>query len=283
MKALTQTSFWARHKKLKWFLRILGAIVALIIIIFCLSKQFANVSENNLPKFIRANIIDPNFVTSLSKFRSIAGHSNPGWPEKCRSMKHYINTYDPTKTYKQITEADRAIMPTNDSSIDIFSPVDGRLSKSPTGEGDDQLNISVDGQRGFGIRFEHVHLDPSIGKFNAKVTAGQKIATIWNGQNFDLSIYYHYYKGDELFSYFQVMPDNIFSAWQTVGATSRDEFVFTKEYRDAHPTTCDNSRPGTPNFLDASGKVTENWNPENFVHLTPDYQQLNQGVDNKKK
>lgn len=257
---------------------IIGILIILAAMIFVSSKEFTNVSEDNLPKFIKANVLDPALVTSVSKFRSGAGHSNPGWPETCRSMKHYVTVYDPSKSVKDLgtdpNNSVRSQTPGVKYAIDIYSPVDGRLSKSGTGEGDDQLNISVDGQRGFSIRLEHVHLNSDIGKFNAKVSAGQKIATVWNNQNFDLSVYYHYIKGDELFSYFEVLPDNLFSAWQTVGATSPDEFIFTKEYRDAHPLACDNSRKGTPNFIDSKGNITENWTQENFVTLKPSYQDL---------
>ncbi len=262
---------------LKWALTVVVLIIIGAGVIFVTTKQFSNVSEDNLPRFIQANVVDPNLVTSISKFRSGAGHSNPGWPETCRSMKHYITVYDPAKLVQQ--NFDRNNAPSSNYAIDIFSPVDGRLSKTGTGEGDDQLNISVSSNPGYSIRFEHVHLLSSIGSFNAHVTAGEKIATVWNTQNFDLSVYYHYYKGDELFSYFEVMPDNIFAAWQIQGTTNPNEFVFTRQYRDAHPLTCLNDRKGTPSFSDANGNVTENWIPENFVHLKPDYDPQN---NNKK-
>ncbi|HSX41882.1 MAG TPA: hypothetical protein VLE93_00860 [Candidatus Saccharimonadales bacterium] len=255
----------------KWLLVSVGILLVIAAVIFGLTKQFVTVSENNLPKFIQANAVDPSVVTTVSKFRSTAGHSNPGWPESCRSMKHYITVYDPAKTGQQITMSLRGQTPTADAAITIFSPVSGRISKQGTGEGDDQLNISVDGYRGWSIRFEHVHLLPTISRFNAHVSAGEPIATVWNVQNFDLSVFYHYYRGDELFSYFEVLPPNLFAAWQAQGATTTDEFVFTKAYRDAHPATCLNDRKGTPSFADPSGQVTENWVPENFVRLKPDY------------
>lgn len=250
---------------IKWVLYSICAIIIVVIVLFLLSKQFTNVSENNLPKFIKANVVDAALVTSVSKFRSGAGHSNPGWPETCRSMKHYITVFDPSK--KVMQNFDRNSAPPSDYAVDIYSPVDGRLSKSGTGEGDDQLNIGVDNERGFSIRLEHVHLNPGMSSVNTKVRAGQKIATVWNNQNFDLSVYYHYYKGDELFSYFEVLPDNLFAAWQTQGATNPNEFIFTKEYRDAHPLTCLNDRTGTPSFAGPDGKPTENWTAENIVYL----------------
>ena len=181
----------------------------------------------------------------------------------------YVTVYDPAKQVQ--ADFPRNEAPSAGYAIDIYSPVDGRLGKSGTGEGDDQLNISVDGYAGFSIRLEHVHLDPSIGTMNARVTAGEKIATVWNSQNFDVSVYYHYFRGDELFSYFEVLPDSLFAAWQAEGAANPAEFVFTREYRDAHPLACDHSRALTPNFLDPAGNVTENWNPENFVQLKPNY------------
>jgi hypothetical protein len=268
------------NRWLKWTLIVLGALVLIVVIIFLRTRKFTNVAENNLPKFIQTNVVDPSLVTEISKFRSTAGHSNPGWPETCRSMKHYITVYNPAKQVQK--DLNRSETPPANYAIDVFSPVDGRLSKSATGEGDDQLNIGVDGQRGWSIRLEHVHLLPSIGTMNTKVTAGEKIAIVWNNQNFDLSVKYQYYRGDELFSYFEVLPDNLFATWQAAGATTTSEFIFTKEYRDAHPGTCLNDRKGTPSFSDANGNVTENWNPENFVQLKPNYQSDSQGIDPKK-
>lgn len=252
----------------KWTLRGLGALAMIVLAFFAFTKKLTNVSEDDLPPFIQANVIDPKLVASVSKFRSGAGHSNPGWPETCRSMKHYVNTYDPNRPFIIDTrKLDRTQTPSSEYALDIISPVDGRLTKSDTGEGDDQLNISVDGHRGFSIRFEHVHLDPGIRSFSAKVKAGQKIATVWNGQNFDLSVFYHYWRGDKLFSYFQVLPDDLFAAWQAQGATRRDDFIFTRDYRDAHPLECLNDRRGTPSFAGPDGQPTENWTDENFVRL----------------
>jgi len=261
--------YWLKHRWFRLVSSILGGMIFLILIIFCISVKFNNVSEQNLPKLIKANVVDPSLVTQISKFRSGAGHSNPGWPETCRSMKHYVTVYDPNKKVQQ--NFDRSQTPAPDYAIEVFSPVDGKLSKSPTGEGDDQLNITVDSAPGFSIRLEHVHLDSALGTTNIKVTAGEKIATVWNTQNFDVSVYYHYFRGDELFSYFEVLPDSLFAAWQKAGATDVSEFIFTREYRDAHPLVCDKSRPNTPNFLDAAGNITENWDPENFVQLKPNY------------
>ena len=259
------------RKFLKWTFIVFGTVFVIALFIFVTSVQFKNVDENNLPKLIQANVVNPNLVVSVSKFRSGAGHSNPGWPEACRSMKHYITVYDGTKQVQQ--NFDRSTSPSPEFAVPIYSPVTGHLSKSGTGEGDDQLNIGVDGYRGFSIRLEHVHLLPGVGSLNAKVSAGQEIATVWNNQNFDLSVFYSYFRGTELFSYFEVLPDNLFTAWQTQGATNPNEFVFTKAYRDANPLRCANNRPGTPDFLDANGQITENWNPENFVEFKPYYNQ----------
>lgn len=261
-------SFKRIRRRLNQVLIGFGIFMILGITFLIFNRQFTNVNEDDLPTFIQANVIDPKLVASVSKFRSGAGHSNPGWPETCRSMKHYINTYDPNQPVIIDTrKLDRTQTPSSEYALDIISPVDGRLTKSDTGEGDDQLNISVDGHRGFSIRFEHVHLDPSIQPRGAKVKAGQKIATVWNGQNFDLSVFYYYWRGDELFSYFQVLPDDLFAAWQAQGATRRDDFIFTRDYRDAHPLECLNDRRSTPSFA-KNGQPDEGWTDENFVRLS---------------
>jgi hypothetical protein len=255
---------------LKWTLLATLLVGLFLLVAFFVFKKFSTVDENNLPKFIKVNVVDPELITSISKFRSGAGHSNPGWPETCRSMKHYLNTHDQTR--KDSRTIDRFARPPVESAIDIYSPVDGRLYKSGTGEGDDQLNIRVEGHRGYNIRLEHVHLNPDVGGFNARVKAGQKIATIWKGQNFDVSVFYYYYRGDMLFSYFQVLPEDLFIAWQDQGLKKREDVIFTREYRDAHPLTCLNDRHGTPSFAGPDGKPTENWTEENFVYLSGHYE-----------
>lgn len=254
---------------LRWVLLGLVLIVGSGGVLFVTSRQFSLPSENNLPKFIQANVVDPRLVTRVSKFRSGAGHSNPGWPELCRSMKHYFYTYDPTKQFQQ--NFDRTQAPSDSFAIAIYSPVNGRLSKSGTGEGDDQVNISVDGEPGYSIRLEHVHLDAALHTLST-VTAGQKIATVWNGQSFDVSIFYSYIQGDVLYSYFEVLPDSLFAPWQAAGATTESDFILTKEYRDAHPLECLTDRANTPSFA-KDYEHDQTMKNENFVFLNSEREQ----------
>lgn len=93
---------------------------------------------------------------------------------------------------------------------------------------------------GIQIRIDNVLADPSL-KYFSKVKAGQKI-----GQSIgmaEITITYNWLSGDKGFSYYKLLPDNLFADYQKAAgrAISRDDFIITKEYRDAHPLQCEDS------------------------------------------
>ena len=71
---------------------ILGVIfLGVVFLYFHIEHPFFKIpDEKNVPKFITADFIDLSGVTSISKFRSGAGHDYSDSDEKCRSMKHYF-------------------------------------------------------------------------------------------------------------------------------------------------------------------------------------------------
>ena len=187
--------------------------------------------EKNVPKFITADFIDLNRVTTISKFRSGAGHDYSDSDEKCRSMKHYFQPgsripIDPAN-YKPA-----------EPFINIYSPVDGTISAIDD-EGfkvGKQIHIQPSANPEYTIRIFHTY--PVDIKRDSQVKAGQKIGYIGDHQGTDISIETTSNFKSKNFSYFEVMTNSVFDGYKARGVTSRDDFIFSKAYRDAHPFTC---------------------------------------------
>lgn len=238
------------------------------------------VDTANPPKFIQADFIDLSKIYSISKFRSAEGHDFSGNGETCRSMKHYFTpqidvTIKPTKAADGRTIP---LQPDGKTDIDIYSPVDGKIvdiqsERFPVGE---QMYIRPDSAKDFTIRLFHVYKVDGITKGTA-VKAGQKIGVISKDSATDIAV-----EGarDQYVSYFQVMPDNLFAAYQQRGVTSRDDMIISKAYRDAHPIPCNQDKHGDQSF----------YYPEGYDHslddvylsgyIKPDYSSQQQGQHN---
>lgn len=202
----------------------------------------AQVAENNgLSKLIQADFIDLDRIAMISKFRSGSGHDFSKGGETCRSMKHYFAPpYN--RAGDELRSKNNGLPPGPDGKTDIsiFSPVDGKISgvqkeQSLLGE---QIYIEPNSTSKFTIRLFHIYLDSGIKK-GSTLKAGQKIGVIGQYSSTDIAIQESSWsKIGKYYSYFEAMPDNIFSKYEAKGIKSRDELIFTKEYRDANPLEC---------------------------------------------
>ncbi len=238
------------------------------------------VDVNNPPKFIQADFIDLSKIYSISKYRSGQGHDFSGNGETCRSMKHYYHPQEDPSVKMEKAADGRSIPPKPDGvhDINIFSPVDGRIlqiasERMPVGE---QIYIEPTDAKDFTIRLFHVYKDDGI-KEGTELKAGQKIGVISGYSTTDISVE----GGSEQFvSYFQVMPDSVFAAYKKRGATSRNDFIFSREYRDAHPIPCDRGNESNQQFHYPAGydQMADNFYLTGYVK--PDYSQMQQGQHN---
>lgn len=57
--------------------------------------------------------------------------------------------------------------------------------------------------------------------------------------DFDIAVSVRTPGGPRFISYFEIMTDEVFQAYRDRGATTRNQFIITKEERDADPLTCD--------------------------------------------
>lgn len=186
---------------------------------------------------VTSNIIDLDRVFDISKFRSGAGHDySYDSDESCRSMKHYFghaHTYSvdgkPTRT--QATAAE--------PNINIYAPFDGLVINSGGGgaPGNDIHIMSLQHPQ-FYMRFFHVDALSSI-HLGSYVKSGQPVATIGPKDGMDVSIEANSILAPHgvMISMFQVMTDQAFAPYATLGYR-RDDFIISREYRDAHPLQC---------------------------------------------
>lgn len=232
---------------MKKVLRIISVTFVAVLIVFIGAFYFLMgpivfhaPEENNLPKFIRADFIDLSQIYSISKFRSGAGHDFSSVGETCRSMKHY---FTPQKTIESMNyEHEHNNLPkppTKDEFIPIYSPADGEISavgeeQTPIGK---QIEIHPSNAPEFKIRLFHIYLDEGFG-WGSKVKAGEKIGEIGKYQGTDIAVQIRTPKGEVFYSYFEVMPDNIFDNYKKRGIVSKEDVIISREQRDANPLKC---------------------------------------------
>lgn len=238
------------------------------------------INVDNPPQFIQADFIDLSKIYSISKFRSGEGHDFSGNGETCRSMKHYFTPQIDVTIKPQKAADGRTIPPQPDGThdIDIFSPVDGEITditpeRLPVGE---QIYIKPTNAKDFTIRLFHIYKVDGIKK-GVTVKAGQKIGVISKYSATDISVEGGRY---QFVSYFQVMPDGIFAEYQKRGAKSRDDFIFSRAYRDAHPIPCNQDDKGDQAFYYPANYDHEADDFHLSGYIKPDYTKQQEGQHN---
>jgi hypothetical protein len=198
-----------------------------------------DIDANGVPRFVATDYTDITHVESISKFRSASGHSYTDEFETCRSMKHYYGAYEP---YRE------------NNTFPIYSPVDGIISAlSNDGHGasiglnNKQLRIKSDDQPAFTFIVFHCDLISSAVVLGKQVQAGELIghARLYyddldeHAGCFDIAVSVNTPSGVRLISYFETLDDAVFAAYAARGATSREDFIITRDARDADPLECD--------------------------------------------
>lgn len=175
-----------------------------------------------LPRLVEFDYVDPAQIGTVSLFRSSAGHDFPDDFEACRSMKHYFGPDD-------------GVAPEN---MPIRSPVTGRIAGYTQEEFGFSIAIEPDDHAGFWFNLFHVGLDADLVVGQA-VVAGQRLGQHCCTETIsDMAVWMNTPQGMRLVSYFDVMPDSLFSAYQARGVASRAELILSKEQRDAEPLEC---------------------------------------------
>ncbi len=210
-----------------------GKIFAVLLIIgglFFVTYTFYPLPEdiNNPPQFCTADFIELDKINKISKFRSFVGHDYSDSFEHDRSMKHY---FDPISAYGN-----------SNDNITIYSPVDGTVDYL----NDEQHRLTNGEIRGkqIGIKVKNYeeytiiifHLNPfdniSVGTI---LHAGDAIgyADVRENSNTDIAIMRHImFLKTKLYSYFQVITEDVFSKYQARGISSRNDLIKSRELVD---------------------------------------------------
>lgn len=249
--------FLARH-----WLRVSLVVVGIFLVLVVWRQTFLpspRFDAANPPQFIQADFIDLDKISSISKFRSGAGHDFSGKGEACRSMKHY---FMPREIPGVKDQNGMPPKPDGQTDISIYSPIDGKIisveqEQTPIGS---QIYIRSTKAPDYTVRLFHIYLNDGLGK-GAKVTAGQRIGVIGQYQNTDIAVVAGGFINSQLLSYFQVMPDSIFAKYQARGVKTRDDFIISKAQRDANPLKC-NGEQFAENYFQTRDFA------ENYVELS---------------
>jgi hypothetical protein len=200
-----------------------------------------DVVADGVPQFIGTDFVSLAQIQNISLFRSAAGHDYSDGFETCRSMKHY---FSPPPAMR------------SNNTVSVFSPVAGTIVHLETeeenfiddGMTNQRLIISPQTQPGILIVLFHVDLLQPPLQVGASVSAGQQLGHARlvrnNGppsHNFDIALHANTTAGVRYISYFEAMSDSLFSSYAVWGGGSaaRDDFIISKEQRDADPLTCD--------------------------------------------
>jgi hypothetical protein len=183
-----------------------------------------DVDAKGIPKFVTVNYIDLSKIDSVSKFRSSEGHDYSDDFESCRSMKHY---FAPKGDINWAT-----------TSINIYSPVKGKVIRAFQEWAGTQVQIYSDDYPAFYFAIFHINLANPLNEGD-EISAGQLLGThvgpaTWS----DIAVGVATPDGRKLVSYFDVMTDEVFQAYQARGLSSRSDVIIAKEARDADTLNC---------------------------------------------
>jgi hypothetical protein len=225
-----------------------------------------------------------NYVSSLSKFRSGAGHDYSYEPLMIQAGFYEIET-DPTEINRSMKHyfVQYAQYVGDNTTVPIFAPFAGSIYRvsndgMSTGFVDKQVWIRSDNNPDYFAIIFHVNLSETFPQIwndypqghwphwepddqvydRINVVSGETIGfadSRGGKQASDIAILrkisateYHYV------SYFDsdVMPGSIFANYQARGVSSREDLIISKEFRDLNPVDW-----------------WETYNPDDYVNLNP--------------
>ena len=182
--------------------------------------------QATIPRFIENDFVDLTQIERISRFRSSAGHNYPDRYETDRSMKHYYKPLD-------------SVGGTNDT-IEVFSPVDGTVTMIwDEGVRSNQVRIVSTEYPFLTIVLFHINTTIELGQ---DLSGGDRIgfADVTSDNpdsptsDFDIAVWL---ADGRAISYIGLLTDSLFASYLARGATSRDDFSLTQEFRDANPVT----------------------------------------------
>ena len=211
-----------------------------------------DIDGKGFPHFVNDDFTQLYKIEMISRFRSGFGHSYTDGLESCRSMKHY---YAPYEKYRL------------NNTVAIYSPVSGTIIAVPDdGHGashgltNKQVHIRSKEQPAFVFVIFHCDLISPDYSPGCTVKAGELIghARLFYedldeyATCFDIAVRVNTPSGSRLVSYFDVMSESLFDEYSFRGIDQRNDFIISKEERDANTLECNGET-----FI--SGSNLEDW------------------------
>lgn len=229
-------------------------IFLVLLLLFLFLDNISRFAPDKPPHdlFLETNFVDMKKIDSISKYRSCQGHVHVPRhsSESRRNMKHYFFVKNEFISPKE--------------QVEIIAPYDGKVLFMPTGEiylFPKSAGVFVFPLSQWFLDFDHVKPVDGV-KNGQSVRRGQIIANVdfSRGNNaFDVlvavmgiprKIDNWVSPVEKLDSVFNYMSDKVFEEYKIGGAQKRENYIITKEYRDANLCVYEN---GGPYFLREQG------------------------------
>ena len=171
-----------------------------------------DVDAKGIPRFDTVNYIDLSKIARISKFRSGEGHDYSDDFESCRSMKHYFVPKDGIDW----------------TTVQVYSPIKGKVIRTIQEWAGTQVQIYSDEYPAFYFAIFHVNLVNPLNEGD-EISAGQLLGTHIGSETWsDIAVGVTTPDGRKLVSYFDVMTDEVFQAYQARGLSSRSDMIISK-------------------------------------------------------
>ncbi len=181
---------------------------------------------------ILGNVVDPQLLAAVTKFRSCCGHSF-AVGESNRTMKHYLV---PKPSFIGGDHALPVHAPC-DGKITSISPEEHRLDCLGGAVRGDQVRIVCRARPDVSVRIFHVNPTRGPGSVDSGELLGYADLRACNpdGGSLYADIDVSVEKLASMYSYIEWLDDGAFAAWAARGLSSRDAAIVSKAERDANP------------------------------------------------
>jgi len=185
---------------------------------------------------IFGNVVDPQHLAALTKFRSCCGHSFASGGESNRTMKHYL-----VPKPEFVGANDRLpVRSPCDGKIVAISDEENRLECLGGAIRGKQVRIVCRARPDVSIRIFHVNPSRGPGRVDQGDLLGHADlrACSYGGEPYaDLDVAVEHLAS--MYSYIEWLQDGSLDEWQARGLASREAAVVSKAERDAHPCNYD--------------------------------------------
>ena len=175
-----------------------------------------------IPRFVRANYLDPGGMARISRFRSAVGGDYSDDFETCRSMLHY---------FVPRTDFAWTVLP-------LYAPVAGQVTDLIPDTAGTRITIQSQAYPDFVFHIFNAAPLPALA-VGMNVSAGEIIGahTLRNTPS-ALAVSVQTTRGRKLVSWFDVITDSLWHSYGACQIPHSRYFIISKEERDADPLTC---------------------------------------------